>query len=203
MLSVDILFRAKLLLVLVLATTLVHVGNVFVDGQWVQYGIIPRAVDHLWYIYTAPFIHLDWGHLFNNLIGLTIFSAVCLLRSVSLFVVSSFFILTMTGLLIWLFARDALHVGASGWIFGLWSFSIALAWFDRRLLNILVSLFVMFFYGGMIYGLLPSDPTVSFEGHIFGCLSGVVFAFLYSFFLRVRAKRVADSSSLNQGPFHV
>lgn len=181
--------RIKLILGLVLVMILVHAINVVLDGQLNQYGIIPRSEAHWFHIFTSPFIHGDWVHLINNLFGLAIFSAFCLLRSVSLYVMSSVFIIALTGVLIWFFARTAIHIGASGWIFGLWSFSIAIAWFDRRLINILSGFVVVFLYGGMIYGVLPSDPKVSFEAHLFGAVSGVVFAFLYSLLLKTRKRK--------------
>ena len=81
------------------------------------------------------------------------------------------------GLLVWLFARNALHIGASGWIFGLWSLCIATAWYDRKFINILIALLVVFLYGGMLFGVLPNDPRISFESHFFGAIAGVVCAF--------------------------
>jgi len=171
----------------------VHAANILSDGALTQYGIIPRSDAHWFHIFSSPFIHGDMVHLINNLFGLTIFSAFCLLRSVSLYLACSLFIITLTGVLVWFFARGAIHIGASGWIFGLWSFSIAIAWFDRRLINILSGLVVAFLYGGMIYGVMPSDPRISFEAHLFGAFSGVIFAFLYSVYLK---------STLSKGSRH-
>jgi membrane associated rhomboid family serine protease len=181
--------KAKLITSLVLIMILVHSINILLDGQLIQYGIIPRSEAHWLHIFTSPFIHGDLVHLINNLFGLVIFSAFCLLRSVPLYFLSSAFIILLTGVLVWFFARGAIHIGASGWIFGLWSFSIAIAWFDRSLINILSGFLVVFLYGGMIYGVLPNEPKVSFEAHLFGAVSGVVFAFLYSLFLKVRTKK--------------
>ena len=176
--------RVKLIASLILIIAGVHALNVILDHQLGYYGIIPRSEPHWFHIFTSPFIHGNLGHLINNLIGLAIFSAFCLLRSVSFYLLSSLFIITMTGALVWLFGREAIHIGASGWIFGLWSLSIAMALFDRRFINIVSGFLVFFFYGGMIYGVLPSDPNVSFEAHFFGALSGVVYAFLYSLYLK-------------------
>lgn len=181
--------RLKIILALALLMVLVHTVNVLLDGQLNQYGIIPRSAAHWFHIFTAPFIHGDMAHLINNLFGLAVFSAFCLLRPVSLYLLSSVFIIVLSGSLVWLFARSAIHIGASGWIFGLWSLSIAMAWFDRSLINILSGLAIVFLYGGMAYGVLPSDPKVSFEGHLFGAISGVVFAFLYSVFLKFRNRK--------------
>lgn len=184
----------KLLAALIGIMVVVHAVNVTLGGQLNQYGIIPRSSEHWFHVFTAPFLHADFAHLMNNLFGLTIFSALCLFRSVSLYVVCSLFIIATTGAMVWFFARDAIHIGASGWVFGLWSFSIAIACFDRSIINIILSIVVVFLYGGMIFGVLPSDPKVSFEAHLFGALSGVLFAFLYSVQIK-RANADADASS--------
>jgi membrane associated rhomboid family serine protease len=144
------------------------------------WGIIPRDTGSLMHIFTAPFIHGSLGHLVNNLVGLTVFSAICMVRSLRFWLAASVFVITVGGLLVWLFGRSALHIGASGWIFGLWSILIAMAFFDRRLINILIALVVVIFYGGMAYGVLPTDPRISFESHLFGALAGALFAYLYS-----------------------
>lgn len=155
-----------------------HLVN-FIFGGWLySFGIVPRHLESLPGIYVAPFLHGDVGHLLNNLIGLFIFSSLLFVHSLRRYLWSSFFIITVTGLLVWLFARSALHIGASGWIFGLWSLLIATAWFERRLLNILLAMLVAFFYGGMLYGVLPTDPRISFESHLFGAITGVLCAYM-------------------------
>ena len=125
----------------------------------------------------APFLHGDIGHLLSNLVGMIIFSALLFVHSLKRYLWSSAFIIVLTGLLVWLFARNALHIGASGWIFGLWSLCIATAWYDRKFINIVIGLLVVFLYGGMLFGVLPGDPRVSFESHFFGAIAGVVCAF--------------------------
>lgn len=159
---------------------LTHIINVMLDGGLNRFGIVPRSVASWYHIVTAPFLHGSTGHLLNNLLGLGIFGSLCLLRSVTFFLSASLFIVLLGGLLVWLFGRDAAHIGASGWVFGLWSLCIAMAWFDRRLVNIALAVGVIFLYGGMIHGVLPTDSHVSFESHLFGALAGIIFAFLYT-----------------------
>jgi membrane associated rhomboid family serine protease len=158
--------------------TLIHCINVFMDNSLSQYGIIPRNSASLPYIFTSPFIHLDVFHLTNNLIGLLIFSSLCLVKSIRFFLWSSAFIIAVGGGLVWLFGRSASHIGASGWIFGLWGLCIALAWFDRKFLNIVIAIFVIIFYGGMRMGIFPAEQWISFEGHLFGVLAGVLCAYI-------------------------
>ena len=155
-----------------------HVFNWVFQGWLYQFGLEPRQLSRLPGIYISPFLHGSLAHLLNNLFGLFIFSSILFLHSLRRYLWSSFFIITLTGLLVWLFGRSALHIGASGWIFGLWSLTMATAWFDRKPLNILIALVVAFFYGGMLWGVLPTDPGVSFESHLFGALAGVVCAFV-------------------------
>ncbi len=181
--------RFKIVLTVCGLLSLVHVVNMTLGMQLNYFGILPRDPDSLPFIYSAPLLHGSLSHLINNLIGLAIFSWFCLLRPIRLYVWSSFFIITCSGLLVWIFGRQAIHIGASGWIFGLWSLSIALAWFDRRLLNILIALLVVFLYGGMIYGVLPQDSRISFEAHMFGALSGVMAAWLSTW--RIFKRRIA------------
>lgn len=156
----------------------VHVLNWVFQGWLYQFGLFPRQFSSLPGIYAAPFLHSNLAHLINNLFGLFIFSSLLFVHSLQRYLWGSFFIITLTGILVWCFGRSALHIGASGWIFGLWALTIATAWFDRRFLNILIAVVVIFFYGGMMWGVLPTDPDISFESHLFGALAGVICAFL-------------------------
>jgi len=174
-----LLLRLKLVVGVVLVMVLVHVVNVALSGQLNQFGVYPRDIKSLHHVVFAPFIHGSTEHLLNNLLALSIFSAISLIRSAKFFLTSSLFIIVVSGLLIWLVARDGFHIGASGWIFGLWALNLAMAWFDRRFMNIIIALVLSFFYGGMIYGILPADSAVSFEAHLFGAVAGTIYALCY------------------------
>lgn len=169
--------KFKIIAILCLVLILVHVANHLLGGQLSAFGIAPRNIRSLPYILSTPFIHGNLAHLINNLFGLCIFSALCLLlKGHRFYMQSSLFIVIFGGTLVWIFGRPAIHIGASGWIFGLWGLTVALAWFERSATNIIIAVFVLFFYGGMIYGVLPGDRGVSFESHFFGLLAGVVWA---------------------------
>ncbi len=142
------------------------------------WGIIPRHVDALPGVAAAPFLHANLAHLLSNLPVFAVLAFLCLIKGPRYFVKASVLIILMTGTLVWLFARGGTsHIGASGWIFGLWSLAIALAWFERSFLSIAVAVGVVFLYGGMVFGVLPSQPYISFESHLFGVISGVVAAY--------------------------
>lgn len=149
----------------------------FTHLQLLQYGIVPRQLHSLPNILAVPFLHANWLHLSGNLVGLYVFAALCfLMKSRRYFITVSGFIIIVGGFMVWCFGRPASHIGASGWVFGLWSLCIANAYFDRKLRNFFIALIVVFFYGGMIYGVLPTDARISFEGHLFGAFAGIAAA---------------------------
>lgn len=169
-------FRFRLLAGICLLLIGIHLINLMTGDGLRSFGIYPRNVDRLPFILTAPFIHGSWQHLINNLMGLTIFSSICLMRSTRFYLWASLFIIIVTGVLVWLFARSSMHIGASGLIFGLWSLCIAMAWFERSFQNIFIAIIVIVLYGGMAIGVLPSEPGISFESHFFGAVAGVLCA---------------------------
>jgi membrane associated rhomboid family serine protease len=157
----------------------VHVVNFFTGGALSNYGIEPREIGGSYTIASAPFIHADVAHLGSNLAAFVVLGSLVLLQGLRYFVKASAVIILLGGALVWLLGRPGDHIGASGWIFGLWSLVIALAWFDRSPRNIAIALAVVFFYGGMVFGVLPTQG-VSFESHLFGAIAGVFAAFTLS-----------------------
>jgi len=156
------------------------------------FGIQPGNVSGLPFILIAPFLHGSWSHLFQNLFGLLLFGGFCLFRGISFFLKSSVIILVVTGVLVWGFARPTVHIGASGWVFGLWSLTIALAIFQFSFQNIAIATFVVVFYGGMFSGLFPQSPNISHESHMFGALAGFFSAFLMSRFQPITAEQSVE-----------
>jgi membrane associated rhomboid family serine protease len=157
----------------------VHVIDLFMGGALKSFGIQPREMGTGYTIATAPWLHANFAHLGSNLSAFVVLGALCLLNGIRYFVKASGFIILLTGACVWLFGRDGSnHIGASGWIFGLWALAIASAWFDRSYRNILIAVLVVFFYGGMIFGVLPTQSYISFESHFFGAMAGVAAAFI-------------------------
>lgn len=151
----------------------VHLINLLLGGALYGFGLEPREIDGADGILFSPLLHGDWGHLGSNLAAFVVLAALTLLDGVRRFAKASAIIIIGGGILLWLFGRGGLHVGASGWIFGLWAMVIAQAWYDRRWRNIVIALGVLVFYGSMALGFLPLQPGVSFEGHLFGAIAGV------------------------------
>jgi membrane associated rhomboid family serine protease len=158
----------------------VHIVNLFTGGYLSNFGIEPRQIGDAYTIASAPFIHADVAHLGSNLAAFVVLGSLVLLQGLRYFVKASAVIILLGGALVWLLGRPGDHIGASGWIFGLWSLVIALAWFDRSPRNIAIALAVVFFYGGMVFGVLPTQGYISFESHLFGAIAGVFAAFTLS-----------------------
>jgi len=141
------------------------------------WGLLPRHLGGLPGVLLAPWLHGGWAHLASNLPGLLVLGWLAMLGGIRSFLAASAFIIVGSGLLVWLFGRPTLHVGASGWLFGLWAMLIMQGWYLRSGLNLLVAALVLFYYGGWIIGLLPRSG-VSFEYHLAGMLCGGFYAAL-------------------------
>jgi len=144
-------------------------------------GIRPRHLIGLPGIFCSPLLHRDLGHLIANTVPFVVLGWLVLLQD-ALQGNSSFYAVTLTILLIgglgtWLFGRDAIHLGASGLIFGYIGFLLINAYSTGiTLLTISVALLVFWMYGAQLWGILPSSEQkrVSWEGHLFGFLGGIV-----------------------------
>ncbi|MEV0651162.1 rhomboid family intramembrane serine protease [Phytomonospora sp. NPDC050363] len=170
--------RVTLLVALVAILIGIQLINSLTAGELIHFGIVPRTLSGLIGILLAPFIHGRWDHLFSNLPPLIILSALLLHRTIKFYLVASLFIIVVGGLMVWLVGRNAVHVGASGWIFGLWGLLIAQGFLRRKFADIAIALLVLFYFGAMASGLLPVHQYISTESHIAGALSGILFAWL-------------------------
>ena len=151
----------------------IHVVNTLLGGRLSAYGIRPRTWEGLWGVLYAPFLHSGFGHLLANSLTFIPLAALVSLRRPMHLASVSLVVILLGGLGTWLFGRGATHVGASGVIFGYLGYLLANAWYAREPLDIAISLGVAFTYGGMLWGVLPSAPGVSWESHLFGALAGV------------------------------
>jgi len=155
---------------------IIKAGEALAGADLARFGITPRQMSGLPGILVAPLIHGSWAHLGANSLPLLVIGSSLLFgypRAARIVLPAVYL---GTGLAVWCFARPAYHIGASGLTFGMMFFVFtvgALRW-DRR--AIALSCLVFFLYGGMLWGVFPTGPGISFETHLFAALMGVVLA---------------------------
>ncbi|MEJ6476061.1 rhomboid family intramembrane serine protease [Pseudoalteromonas piscicida] len=145
-----------------------------------RFGIVPHSVQHLSGVLTAPFVHGSWGHLTSNLLGLSISGY--LASRLPKFKRATCFIVIVTGLLVWLFAGAANHIGASGIVMGYFGLLLGAALFNRNVLGIVsfIALLVLTYYANISFlaTLFDFSAQTSSSSHIFGFLSGICAAYI-------------------------
>ena len=153
------------------------IDQVLLNQQLNSLGLQPGNWSHWEGIFLMTFLHGDIHHLLNNTIGLIIFGILLPTKKwIDLFYISISAILGC-GLAVMLLGQPgSLHIGASGLVFGWWSFLIAQGVYQRNFKSILVATLVIFFFGGMIYGILPGQSGISWQGHLGGAIGGIAAA---------------------------
>ena len=144
-----------------------------------SYGVRPGELIGLRGILFSPFIHSDIEHLFNNTIPLFILSLALFYfyRPISWKIL--LIGLLASGLLTWLIGRPSNHIGASGIIYVLASFLFFKGIFSKYYRLVALSLIVVFIYGGLVWYVTPIDPSISWEGHLSGLISGFALAVIF------------------------
>ncbi len=158
-----------------------------------QFGIYPRHTSGLVGIVASPFLHGSLAHIVSNTLPLLVLSVLLFLFYPKLAIRVIIFSMLIGGILVWLFARSAFHIGASGLIFSLLGFILASGIFRKNAMSIIIAIIVFFIYGGVIWGVLPSDPNVSFEGHLFGFIAGCFLAYTYRNTAMKKPKRLTTA----------
>ncbi len=148
--------------------------NLFAGYPFARLAIVPREVSHLWGILFAPLIHWSLPHIIANTIPFVVLGF--LVHQTKQLAFVTVFVWLVGGLLVWLFARHANHAGASGVIMGYFGFLVSHAFFTRSMRAILVSIATVLLYGGIFFSLIDFRTHISFEGHIFGFIAGVLAA---------------------------
>ena len=159
---------------------LIKVVEIFLNVTFAGFGIFPRTDFGLVGILAAPLLHGNVPHLLSNSVALLLLGSVLwwLYRGVARAVF--FWCYFLTGGLVWAFGRPAVHIGASGLLYGIALFLMTIGLFRKDVRSILVSVAVVFFYSGILWGVLPVDPQVSFESHLLGALVGIGCAWAFS-----------------------
>jgi len=157
--------------------TLEIVDLLVLGGALNAYGIRPRSIIGLRGILFAPFLHGGLAHVLANTIPFLTFGWLIMLRETSDFFVVTAVTMLTSGLGVWLIASPyTIHIGASGLIFGYFGFLLLRGYFERSFSAILFSLIVGLLYGSLIWGVLPLQVGISWQGHLFGFLGGVLAA---------------------------
>lgn len=178
------------------AIWLVFILEIILPFDLMSFGLIPRTATGLLGIPAMPFLHANLQHIVSNTVPL--FILLTLLagsQANSRTVVVA--IISVSGALLWLFGRPAIHIGASGLIFGLMGFLIVSGLLERRFVPLLISILVIFLYGGtLLLGIVPRlGSHVSWDGHFLGAVAGGVVAYILTSHSRPKVQTISDPSA--------
>lgn len=145
----------------------------------VEWGMRPRSPRGLLGVLTMPLLHKDFAHLYSNSVAVLTLGLPLLYfyPRMALKVIAGVWL--WGGLLVWLLARPSFHIGASGLVYGIASFLFFSGIIRRDRGSLGPALIVALLYGGAVWGILPIERGISWEGHLFGALTGLGFAILY------------------------
>lgn len=152
----------------------VHILNAILGYRLNYLGIYPRNIFGIPGILFSPLLHGSFNHLFFNSLPLFILMNFILLGGIQLLIWVTLIVTVVSGILTWLFGRKAIHVGASGLIMGYWSYLLINAYHNPTLLSLVLGIVCIYYLGGLFFHIFPSEDSVSWEGHIFGLIAGVV-----------------------------
>ena len=149
-------------------------------GHWLDsFGILARDLDGLPGIISAPFLHFGFEHLINNSLPFFVLGFFILLGGVYRWVVSSLVSIVTSGLAAWaLTPSNTMVLGASGLIFGWFSYLVVRGFLTRNVRQIVIGVLVLIVYGGMVSGIFPTSAGVSWQAHLGGAVGGVLAALL-------------------------
>jgi membrane associated rhomboid family serine protease len=155
------------------------VDALLLDNRLDQQGISPRSLGGLDGILWAPFLHGGFGHLLANTLPLVVLGSFVALEGPRRLLAVTVFVVILGGLGTWLLARSAVHLGASGLVFGYAGFLLVAGFVEKSIKGIAVAVAVGLLYGGMVLqGITPVSSYVSWESHLFGLVAGVLAAFV-------------------------
>jgi membrane associated rhomboid family serine protease len=153
------------------------------------FGVRPRQAGELVDVIPSAFMHFGFGHLIANTLPLLVLGFLAALRGIGRFLAVATIIIVTSGLGVWLIAPSGSNTaGASGLIFGLFGYLLARGFVDRRITDVALGTVVAVFYGSLLWGVLPTDSGISWQGHLFGLIGGVL-----------AARLTAEPRALGQG----
>ena len=145
-----------------------------------EFGIDAREPSSLPEIFSAPFLHFSWEHLEANSGPLFVFGFLAAYRGVKKWLAVTVLIVIASGLGVWFIApSNAVTAGASGLVFGYFGYIIVRGLFDRHPIDIVIGLVMALCFAYQFSSLLPTDEQVSWQGHMFGFVGGIVGGWLF------------------------
>ena len=149
--------------------------------EWYHYGIRPQVLSGLIGVFTSPFLHStrDFTHILNNSFPTFLLTWLLFYHYRKIATKSFLLIFLLTGIGTWLIGKPSYHIGMSGVIYGLTGFLVFSGFFRKNMRVAAISLFVIFIYGSLIWGVFPIQIGVSWEGHLSGLISGILVAILF------------------------
>src|SRR5581483_9784828 len=142
-------------------------------------GIYPRSFDHVWSIFTAPFLHVSFAHLIDNTIPFVFMGVIIALRGAARLALVTAIVIVVGGLGTWLIGPShSVTVGASGVVFGYAAYLLTRGLFDRSWVELLIGLLVGVVWGGALLSSLVPHYGISWQGHAAGAVGGVIAAWL-------------------------
>lgn len=166
-------FQMRVVLTLGALLIVIEVANLLTGNALNQFGVVPRSLAHLPYIFTAPLLHGSPTHLMANLVPLLLFMWLTMQWGKRPFIIATLSALLIGGLGVWLVGRSATHIGASGMVYGYFGFLVLAGFRVNKIRYLVISIIVAALYGGMLVGVLPTSKFISFEYHLFGFIGGL------------------------------
>jgi membrane associated rhomboid family serine protease len=155
----------------------VFAANWLVGGALDQFGIIPRTIVGLRGILFGPFIHGNLNHIVSNSVPFVVLGWLVMLRDSRHFIRVTLMAMLGAGLMAWAIGDPgSVTIGASGVIFGYLGFLMLSGWYARSLASILISIGVTALWGGVVFGVLPGQPGISWQAHLGGFIGGILAA---------------------------
>jgi membrane associated rhomboid family serine protease len=142
------------------------------------FGLIPRHGSGLDGVIAMPLLPGSFAHLMANTPPLLVMGGLLVASTTRALLPVNAVVIGLGGGLVWLFGSSAIHIGASGLVFGWFGFLVARSFVDRSLITLGATLVVGVLYSSILWGVLPGQPGVSWEAHLFGAIAGAVAAFL-------------------------
>ncbi|WP_106848408.1 rhomboid family intramembrane serine protease [Blastococcus sp. Marseille-P5729] len=188
--------------VLLLVMVVLEIVDAAIPANLDLYGIEAQEPDGLPGIFSAPFLHHGFAHLWSNAVPFFVLGFLTIIGGMKRFVLASIGIIIISGLFAWGLTfgpGTQIIVGASGWVFGLLTYLLARGVFTRNGKQIVISVVVLALYGSVLLGIFPTEAGVSWQGHLGGAVAGVLMAWLLS--RGDRARRASSSvTKTSPGP---